>query len=512
MAKTLSTPGVYVAETNAFPNSVVGVATAVPAFIGYTEKAVLNQKDITHVPTRISSLNEYVQHFGGAPKTRFTLQVAAGPNPTFTLTPASQRFLLFRSLQLFFANGGADCYIVSIGNYDNGVRANDFDGTATDPTTGASKPLGLRTLLQEPEPTLVVIPDAVLLTRDECYALQQKMLAHCADTGSRMAILDVYNGGETRSFDNDAIQQFRDGVGNDNLRWGAAYYPWLNTTAVSAADVDFTCIDPGSNSVLAQLLNQEVADALQTGALNAQRAAALQKEIALIGQPQSAPVDPTAVQQLHQTLLAVSPRYQAILTSLREHLNLLPPSAALAGVYTQVDNSVGVFQAPANVSLNLVVSPAAPLTDDEQNLLNDPVSGKAVNAIRAFAGKGVLVWGARTLDGNSQDWRYVNVRRTVIFIEQSAKTALRAYVFAPNTVNTWSAVKVMLESFLTTFWKQGGLVGAHAEDAFSVRIGLGVTMTAQDIADGYLRVTVLAAITRPAEFVVITLEQQMPQS
>ena len=100
----------------------------------------------------------------------------------------------------------------------------------------------------------------------------------------------------------------------------------------------------------------------------------------------------------------------------------------------------------------------------------------------------------------------------MIFIEQSIKTAIRAYVFEPNDANTWATVKSMTENFLTNFWMQGGLAGAKPQDAFSVQIGLGSTMTAQDILDGYMRVTVLVAVSRPAEFLVITLEQQMQQS
>ncbi len=152
------------------------------------------------------------------------------------------------------------------------------------------------------------------------------------------------------------------------------------------------------------------------------------------------------------------------------------------------------------------------LTSKDQEDLNLPLNGKAINAIRSFPGKGVLVWGARTLDGNSQDWRYLSVRRTVIMIEQSLKTATEAYVFEPNEVNTWVAVKGMMTNFLKDQWKQGALAGAVPEDAFSVDIGLGSTMTPTDILDGIMRVTVKLAVTRPAEFIVITFQQQMQQS
>ena len=123
-----------------------------------------------------------------------------------------------------------------------------------------------------------------------------------------------------------------------------------------------------------------------------------------------------------------------------------------------------------------------------------------------------MIWGARTLDGNSQDWRYVAVRRTMIFLEQSVKLAARQYVFAPNTANTWAAVKGMISSFLTDIWKQGGLQGAKPDDAFQVMVGLGSTMTADDLLNGYMRITVQVALVRPAEFIVISFQQQMAKS
>ena len=141
-----------------------------------------------------------------------------------------------------------------------------------------------------------------------------------------------------------------------------------------------------------------------------------------------------------------------------------------------------------------------------------PISGKAVNAIRSFVGEGVKVWGARTLDGNSLDWRYINVRRTMIMLEQSVQDATRAYVFEPNVASTWLNIRSMIQNFLNGIWKRGGLAGAVPEDAFSVHVGLGDTMTPEDILEGILRVTVLVAIVRPAEFIEITFQQQMQKS
>jgi phage tail sheath protein FI len=141
-----------------------------------------------------------------------------------------------------------------------------------------------------------------------------------------------------------------------------------------------------------------------------------------------------------------------------------------------------------------------------------PLNGKAINAIRSFIGEGVIVWGARTLDGNSQDWRYINVRRTLIMLEQSVKAAAKAYVFEPNDAGTWTTVKSMIENFLYQQWKSGALVGTKPTDAYSVHVGLGDTMTGDDILNGIMRITVLVAVSRPAEFIEITFQQQMQKS
>jgi uncharacterized protein len=519
MAKTYATPGVYIEEKSAFPNSAVPVATAVPAFIGYTEKAILNKKDITNVPTRISSFGEYQLYFGGGPTSTYALEKDPNPTNIFTLKPKDEHFLLFRCMKMFFANGGSDCYIVSIGDYKSTISLDHFDSALVAKEGEEGKLIGISTLLQEPEPTMLVIPDAVLLWQADCYALQQKMLLHCGvDMRNRVAILDIYDGFKKRTLDDsDVVTSFKAGIGSNHLQWGTAYYPWVHTTVTDAETLDFTNIDKASHEVLITILTDDVKAAVEGKTLDIKIGATMIDAFNQIAKIISAAVsDPKKkendIKTHHQTLLVISPLYKSIMTSILEQINLLPPSAGMAGVYAMVDNSVGVFQAPANVSMGSVIHPAVNLTNDEQEDLNMPLNGKAVNAIRTFPGKGVLVWGARTLDGNSQDWRYVNVRRTVIFIEQSIKNAAEMYVFEPNTATTWSNMKAMLTNLLINIWQQGALAGATPEDAFSINIGLGETMTDVDMLNGILRITVKIAVTRPAEFIVITFEQQMQQS
>lgn len=500
MATVLATPGVYIEEKSAFASSVVPVATAVPAFIGYTQKAVRGTKPLKNVPTRISSFAEFEQYFGGAAKTQFTISEDANSVGYKLDVNASSRFLLHSAMRFFYANGGGDCYIVSVGDYSGGINAKDFNDLATES--------GLPTLLKEMEPTLLVIPEAVLLSEEECFSLQQAMLMHCGNVmKNRFAILDVYNGDKGRTYDeSDVANRFREGVGSNFLQWGAAYYPFVKTTIVATSEVNFTNVE--NRDVLVELLSKDVNSDLDAGVINQARAEALKAEIAKIATAGSS----NEVSSLQATLKTISPKLNGILKDMVDFLNVLPPSAGMAGVFAMVDSSINVAKAPANVSLGSVVAPAVQITSDTQEELNMPLNGKAINAIRSFPGRGVLVWGARTLDGNSQDWRYISVRRTMTYLEQSIKIAAEAFVFDPNNDTTWSTLRATVSNFLLNQWQSGLLAGLSPEDAFQVSVGLGVTMTPNDILDGILRMSVKVAITRPAEFIVITFEQQQQKS
>ncbi len=532
-----STPGVYVKENNAFSSSVVTAPTAIPAFIGYTEKAEKGLTSLINTPTRVNSLKEYIAIFGGAPKSTFTIKPKDG---SFDLIPdKGTQFNLYNNLRLFYANGGGACYIVSTGNYkEGGVKYRALVD-------------GLDTLVTVQEPSMVVVPDATLLTETECYDLYKLMLRHCGrDTKNRVAILDVYNGNQERTYgEDDVINKFRDGIGNNFLAYGASYYPWVNTSIISQGEVSFKNISNANE--LIKFLTKEAEDKYfrgkkpPTGGSGGKKTPMPKggiKATAVKGTKIESSAKPIATAVLtevesrtmrkyeevtseikrlknangssavvDQNLKAISPAYKQILSMVREKMNLQATSGIMAGIFSLVDNTVGVHKAPANVSLNAVLSPTVNITSQVQEDLNLPVSGKAVNAIRSFVGKGVLVWGARTLDGNSQDWRYINVRRTLIMIEQSVKSAVENYVFAPNTPQTWLKVKIAIDNFLTDLWREGALLGISPAQAYETVIGLGSTMTPEDVLDGVMRVSIFVSIARPAEFVELTFEQRMQE-
>ena len=205
--------------------------------------------------------------------------------------------------------------------------------------------------------------------------------------------------------------------------------------------------------------------------------------------------------------------YNQILTEIGNLPLVLPPSSAMAGIYARVDSDKGVWKAPANVSLNYVIKPTVQVSHDDQKSLNvDENAGKSINAIRAFTGKGNMVWGARTLAGNDNEWRYISVRRFFNMAEESIKKATEQFVFEPNDKNTWVRVKAMIDNFLTQQWRAGALAGSTPDRAFYVKVGLGETMTALDILEGNIVIEIGMAVVRPAEFIVLKFSHKMQEA
>ena len=501
MATTLMTPGVYIEEKNAFPNSAVAVETSLPVFIGYTAKAERNSKSLLHESVRIASFAEYVELFGTGFKPQFTIAPAAAGQlknvflidgkPSVLQVNPNNTFYLYNCMRLFFANGGGDCYILSVGTYGDKqdgleIAMDDFIGSDT-------KPNPFDTLDKEYEPTLVVAPDIIALG-EAAYAFYEQVLLHCSKVQSRFGIFDIAYQNPDQTIE-EVTQAFRDKIGINFLNYGAVYYPWLRTSIVQPSEIDFENFDAAVD--LEALLPEAAAKDVV-------------RKFKVLPPDQ---VNDTTRRNYHQSLKSSSIVYNHLLDEVRSRLNELPPSPAMAGIYNLVDSSRGVWKAPANVSVGMVNEPMWNVSHDQQQNLNvDRMAGKSINVIRPFPGIGTLVWGARTLDGNSQDWRYINVRRTLIMLEQSLKLAARNYVFEPNDSSTWITLKGMFNNFLFNYWRLGALAGAVPDQAYDVQVGLGSTMTPNDILDGIMRISVKVAIVHPAEFIVITFQQQQQQS
>jgi uncharacterized protein len=631
------TPGVYVEEIAKFPPSVAQVETAIPAFIGFTEIAKRKSDgDLSGVPTRITSMLEFATYFGGPePETAIGVEVFEDGSLTVSLASRSN-FLMYYSMQLYFANGGGPCYIVSVGDYSGGVSLTPMED-------------GLAEILKVDEPTLLLFPDATSLPSSvDFYGIYSSALQQCAKLQDRFTIIDTYT-------DEDAttpISVLRNGISleNDFLKYGAAYFPYLNTIldyVYNDADVDITdntlrdyeaeaqaiadtiltasletlltdlrtlgvdvataaapaalamkpsiitkvneiktylsgvgsklmdvvalakvaAASPSSPSdptiVLANALDKWVTDNIEAldVALNSRiddinaigtktglvdlvtdtSNAAIDSLYELLGLDTVTIADSDIIQDISDlktadelfdliaglasvsssgpstyTLASIKSTDTIMYNKIRSEISLLPiklpPSSAMAGIYARVDNLRGVWKAPANVGVTYVSSPSLNVTHDEQADMNVHTTGKSINAIRTFTGKGIMVWGARTLAGNDNEWRYVPVRRFFNMVEESVKKASEQFVFEGNDANTWVRIRAMIENFLNLQWRAGALTGSKPEQAYYVRVGLGQTMTAEDILNGYMNIEIGMAVVRPAEFIVLKFSHKMQEA
>ncbi len=206
-------------------------------------------------------------------------------------------------------------------------------------------------------------------------------------------------------------------------------------------------------------------------------------------------------------------KYQDALAELQDLASIITPCGAVAGIYCATDNNKGVWQAPANISIAAAADVTEMISDKEQENMNmDAESGKSVNAIRFFSGKGILIWGARTLAGNDNEWKYISVRRLFNYIEESVQKSTAWAVFQPNDANTWTKIQCQIENFLTGLWRNGALAGSTAEQAFYVKVGLNVTMTADDITNGNLIIEIGLAAVRPAEFIILQFSHKVQEA
>ncbi len=463
---TYKTPGVYVEEITKFPPSVAQVETAIPAFIGYTKSAKLKvDGDLTNVPHRIGSMLEYETFFGAAsPEVGIIVNVKTSADDSveeiYGDIADRSNYLMYYSLQAFFANGGGPCYIVSVGGYS--------DGAVIDPVALTG---GLDEVAKVDEVTLILFPDGLGASNaGNYYGLQKAALDQCVELQDRFVVMDVFMDSDTTV---NNVQVFRDAdFGNvDVAKYGASYYPRLLTQYDYEYDATKVAI-------------------VQTGGTGA----------------------------FNGFLSDLEAKNNAVYNQSKAAINdiqlLLPASSSVAGIYAQVDSTRGVWKAPANIGVDYVVKPEIKISNKDQEDLNiDVTAGKSINAIRSFTGRGpAIIWGARTLAGNDNEWRYINVRRFFNMVEESVKKATNQFVFEPNDANTWVRVRAMIENFLTLQWRAGALAGPTTEAAFYVKVGLGETMTPQDILEGRMIVEIGMAAVRPAEFIILKFSHKMQEA
>ena len=483
------TPGVYIEEKQTIPPAVAAVATAVPAFLGYTEDATLAGE-----PTRITSLLEFEEKFGGSPITQIDLNVTKRTTEggallgvdvaldAGSLSDPVPTELMHYAIEHYFANGGGPCWIYSLGGHGSNSVG---DYTA-----------GIDALEAVDEPTLLVFPGATRLAGTGHETVVVHALGSCLKVQDRFTIADVRGAlpGGAHDTPTEIDTGFRTNLSPTDpkaLQYGAAYWPYVRALIPWFTDDDNVRI---ASYVEERLMNDGTTDTPATPLVAAVGGGAV----------------PISDAEVRDNETAV---YNAAKAFAATQFVTLPPSAAVAGAYATTDRNRGVWKAPANIGLALVSAPAIAATNDVNDALNlDPTSGKSINVIRSFAGRGIRIWGARTLAGNDNEFRYTPVRRLTLMIEESIEKAIAAFVFESNDANTWTKVQTMIENFLLGQWRAGALQGEKPKHAFDVQVGLGVTMTADDILNGYMRVRVAIAPVRPAEFIILTFVQKLPSS
>jgi len=474
-------PGVYVEETSFRSRAIAAVETAIPVFIGYTRKVSARGSAVTAgKPRRVADTKDFAKLYGQSPLHDMAVNVvkrvdAAGRLLDVAVTwdafdPVPSHFLS-HAVQLYFANGGTDCFVHSLGRFREARKA-DFLAA-------------LQALEDFAGPTLLVLPDAALLDDADHAAVLEAALASAARSGGRFVIADVpraFPGSSDTAAEVDA--RFRAGVTGDPalLRNGVAYFPYLETELplrTSDGRIRFARFDVVT--------------------------------VARDGSETTASVPGAGERAFAVALKSKEPEvYRAVKAFIAEARATLPPSGAVAGLFARIDATRGVWEVPAGAALLKVARPAVAVNDTfHETLNNDSAGGKSVNAVRFFTGRGNLVWGARTLAGNDNEWRYVNVRRFALFLEASIDKGTQWAVFEPNDANTWTQLRMAVEDFLLGLWRQGALQGTKPEQAFTVQVGLGSTMTQQDIDQGRLILQVGFAPLRPAEFVMLRIVHEV---
>jgi hypothetical protein len=500
-------PGVYIEEIERGPQPIEGVATSTAAFLGETLRGPT-------VPWLVTSYSEYLRMFGDV--------------------YAPDKYLPY-AVKTFFDNGGIRCYVTRIVG-QGGTPAQVALAGLTVRAIGPSTVYGQTWVRIGRGSTLNGDGDAVgFRVRVDHWANAADVPADAdsIDTGVMPTISEdfddlsvdpaspSYFGRRVNNFNSSLIEldapaglalPAQDPPAGGRLAGGN------DGAALTTPDYEGDAIDPSARTGLAALdldqfrevaivyapaVDYVTAQAVITHCQNNRfRFAVVDCEPALANsaliEPRSNVTDTQYGAFYYPWVFVSDPRSGG--------RKLIPPGGAACGIYALTDNNRGVFKAPANE----VIAGAIDLEYDINQATQGVLNPRGVNVIRRFPGRGIRIWGARTMSSDPL-WKYVNVRRLFIFLEASIYTSTQWVVFEPNDQKLWARVKQTLTLFLRTQWREGALFGAKEEEAFSVSVGP-ETMTDDDILNGRLIIEVGVAPVRPAEFVVFRVFQKTQEA
>lgn len=526
-------PGVYVEESPTGPRSIEGVSTSTAGFVGETERG-------PEQPTLVTSWQDYSRRFGGyLDQPPFGASGSGSPN-----------LFLPYAVRGFFDNGGKQLWVARIVGAGSVAAAGQLPGPngpiifrAMGPgrwgnnvvvlASQASAALGapaaspaanwfrLRALYYRngvPHP-LFTPGDPARLSQDPDLFEDFDNLT--ADTTESNNLLTVVNG-------SSHLIQLESAAGPPDA------------PAPPASPVQVTL----SGGITVDAGDQDYLDEIEPGAIKGLPGIGQLPDVALVAIPDAVLhpelidplIDQCEKQRDRLAILSVAegvtdlatldpPRNSAFgafyypwIRVEAPHLplghRLIPPTGHIAGIYARVDQERGVHKAPANelvrgISTSDLLPDYHPLEVTLDHRQQDLLNPRGVNVIRDFHlhGRGIRVWGARTMTSDPE-WKYVNVRRLAIFIEQSIERGIRWAVFEPNAEPTWSAIRASIGNFLRTVWRNGALAGSTEKEAFFVKCDR-TTMTQSDLDNGRLACLVGIAPIQAAEFVIFRISQKM---
>lgn len=496
-------PGVYVEEFEIGAKPIEGVGTSTLGFLGETERGPTK-------PRLITGWLNFQRIYGGH----------------FEQDDVSP--YLPYSVEGFFANGGSRCYVARVVDQDAETARLKLDGDTLTVSavgegawgnrigvkigegtfTSAADPLFRLTVYYwktgtvdtaAPDDTAYLIEDfddlSVDSASDNYYENKVNGISNLVlvtkeegDSGTMPTIQGV-----------TALADGTDGslpVDVDDYKQGAGTLdPAGRQGLLALNDIDEVAIlyAPDANSIAA----------LPGALINA--CVTLKDRFAIIDAPKGKSDTSDAALKPRDSLETMYAAYYypwiKVYNPLTKLYKTVPPGGHVAGIYARSDIERGVHKAPANEKVRGVKDLEFNIGKGEQDILNP----RGVNCIRAFSGRGIRVWGARTLSSNAI-WKYVNVRRLFIFLEESIEKGTQWVVFEPNDQKLWARVKQTVTQFLTGVWKGGALMGSTPEEAFFVKCDQS-TMTQDDIDNGRLIIIIGVAPVKPAEFVIFRIAQ-----
>jgi len=502
-------PGVYVEEVDSGPRPIEGVGTAVAAFVGYASDGPVQQ------PTLVTNWTQFVNAFGGFMPGGYLAHAVYG----------------------YFLNGGGSCYVVRLPGPEAGAEARAVARavlpgkadpalesliiTALDPASSSEIGIEVRGPGEgEPEDqfTLVARRSGTEETFENVTLRRGRGLRNVVETVNRESRLIRIEERETaRSLAERAPAPGTYSLVMPEVRAVAAR-PLSPAAVVGDApsrsgiggleavdEITMVCVPDLMGLYQAGRLDLEGLKAVQLAMLA--HCEQMKDRFAVLDCPPG--LSPQQMLEWRQNTAGYDSKYGAVYYPWIRVANplgngagvMVPPSGYIAGVYARTDTERGVHKAPANEIVRGALSLEVQITKGEQDLLN-PVG---INCIRAFPGRGIRIWGGRTLSSDAA-WRYINVRRLFNFIEESIEEGTQWVVFEPNDMELWSLIRRDITAFLTRVWRDGALFGATPQEAFYVKCD--EELNTPEIRDaGQVIIEIGLAPVKPAEFVIFRISQ-----